>query len=80
MISIILNDKQKEFLWNYLDMDEVYANTPNHKFAKFETAKDGEWRLDYNSVDLDYPWSLFVVVDYWDYLTQELVDKISKEE
>ena len=55
--------------------EEKDNDEKDNKFAKFETAKDGEWRLDYAD-DKDYPWSLFVVVDYWDDLTQDLVDKI----
>ena len=77
--QIILSDTQKQYIWDHLNMSEVYVDTPNHKFANFETAKNGEWRLDKNN-DNDYPWSLFVVVDYWDDLTQEFVNKILTEE
>ena len=76
MKSIILNDAQKRYLWDCLDMEEIYYGEGN-KYAKFETAKVGEWRLDYNN-DAYYPWSLFVVIDYWDDLGQELVDKVLK--
>lgn len=72
-MKIILNDAQKRYIWDALDMAAVYDD--DHKFGNFETAKNGEWRLDRNN-DPDYPWSLFVVVDYWDDLTQEFVDKI----
>lgn len=76
--KIVLTDKQKKYLWDYLDMDEVYADMPDYQFAKFETAKNGEWRLDYNG-DEDYPWGLFVVIGYWDYLRHELAHKILTE-
>ena len=76
--KIVLTDKQKKYLWDYLDMDEIYADMLDYQFANFETAKNGEWRLDYNG-DEDYPWSLFVVIGYWDDLGHELVHKILTE-
>ena len=71
---MILNDKQKEYIWDALDMGSVYAGE-HHKYAKFATAKIGEWRLDKNN-DTDYPYSLFVCIDYWDDLTKDFVDKV----
>lgn len=76
--SIILNDAQKRFIWDELDMAEIYYGEDN-KYAEFKTAKVGEWRLDASN-DTEYPWHLFVVVDYWDDLTQDFVDKIMLKE
>ena len=36
---MILNDKQKEYVWDALDMGSVYYGE-THKYANFETAKD----------------------------------------
>lgn len=76
-MKIILNDAQKRYIWDEIDMAAVYCNEEDNKYAKFETAKNGEWRLD-RTDDPDYPWKLFVVIDYWDDLGQELVDKVLK--
>lgn len=69
----LYDNKQNVFEWTFQDAKDYYYNKITKK--QYETAKQGEWRLDFNG-DKDYPYSLFVVVDYWDDITQDLANKI----
>lgn len=72
-----LSNKQKQYLWDCLDMSEIYYGEKNNVFSDFETCKNIPWLLIPNNNE-DYPYTLHMKgYGDWDDITIDLYNRIN---
>lgn len=81
-MKYMLNKKQKAYLWDILNMGEVYIDNPKCDFARLETCIDYDWYIteNHNCWADDYPYTLNMCLGSWDDITSECWNSILKME